>query len=518
MENIKDLLRAEINEFRNYGQKFIDKEISIMDFKSKSGGMGVYAQKGGEKFMIRLRIKSGVLSIDEAKLIVKYINKYNIEKIHLTTRQAIQLHDLKFNEVCDIMEDSLDNNLYTRGGGGNFPRNVALSPLSGVEIGEAFDVTPYAVLVNEYFMKRMNTYKLPRKLKVSFSNNVNDTANSSVTDLGFVAYNENGENYFKLFMAGGLGRKPAVGVEYDEKVSCDDVLYYVEAMIRLFVNEGNYENKHEARTRFIVERMGKNDFFECYKKYLNAVKKELKLDKVNVNPYEVNKEASKFNLQENRNLIRQKQKGLYTVIIKPFGGQLESDYFKKIIDFCKGKNDVQLRLSMEESLFVRNLQEDEALELLKITDSCRKTTNLGMSLSCIGVPTCQIGIEKSQKMLKDILDYFDKNNMDNNILPNIYISGCGNSCARHQLAEIGFEGTRKRIDGELKDCFNLFIDGKNEIGSSKLGKDYGTITVEKIPEFLYAIAVKLKEQKTEFITWYKNNISEFEEILNSYLA
>ena len=67
------------------------------------------------------------------------------------------------------MEDGLKHGIYTRGGGGNFPRNVALSPLSGVEIGEAFDVTEYALKVNEYLMKDIYKYKLPRKLKVSFS-------------------------------------------------------------------------------------------------------------------------------------------------------------------------------------------------------------------------------------------------------------------------------------------------------------------------------------------------------------
>lgn len=517
MDNLKDVLRKEINIFRDDGHKFINKEISVIDFKSKSGGMGVYAQKGAEKFMIRLRIKSGVLSLKEANLIIKYIDKYNIDKIHLTTRQAIQLHDLEFDDVCDIMEDSLDNDLYTRGGGGNFPRNVSLSPLSGVEEGEAFDVTPYAVFVNEHFMSKMNTYKLPRKLKAAFSNNNKDTANSTATDLGFVACNENGEKYFKLFIAGGLGRNPAIGVEFDEKVDCNDVLYHIEAMTRLFINEGNYENKHEARTRYIVKKMGKDEFLKCYKKYLAEVKAELNLNSVDDNPYEVNSSGDDFNLEENNNLIRQKQKGLYTVIIKPVGGQLKSECFKKIIDFCNGKNNIQLRLSMEESLYVRNLKEKEAVELLDITDKCRMKTALNMSVSCIGVPTCQVGIEKSQKLLTDILDYFEKKNFSKDILPNIKISGCGNSCARHQLSEIGFEGTKKRIDGELKDCFYLFINGKNEVGSS-LGKNCGVISAEKIPEFLYDIASKLDEKNSEFISWYENSRTEFEDILNKYIV
>lgn len=67
------------------------------------------------------------------------------------------------------MEKSLDNGLYTRGGGGNFPRNVSLSPMSGVEKGEAFDVTDFANAISKYLMERITTYKLPRKLKISIS-------------------------------------------------------------------------------------------------------------------------------------------------------------------------------------------------------------------------------------------------------------------------------------------------------------------------------------------------------------
>ena len=68
-----------------------------------------------------------------------FANRYGLEKIHLTTRQAIQLHGLKIDEICDLMKEALDNDIYTRGAGGNYPRNVAMSPLSGVDKKEAFD-------------------------------------------------------------------------------------------------------------------------------------------------------------------------------------------------------------------------------------------------------------------------------------------------------------------------------------------------------------------------------------------
>lgn len=133
MNSYNEMLKNEIKDFRKLGHKFLDKEVSVGDFKGVSGGMGVYAQRGGEKFMIRLRTSSGVISLKHMKLIAGFMDEYRIKQLHLTTRQAVQLHDLRIDDVCDIMETAVDNGLYTRGGGGNFPRNVSLSVMSGVE-------------------------------------------------------------------------------------------------------------------------------------------------------------------------------------------------------------------------------------------------------------------------------------------------------------------------------------------------------------------------------------------------
>ena len=81
------------------------------------------------------------------------------------------------------MEEAIDHNLYTRGGGGNFLRNVSLSVLSGVEKNEVFDVTDFALEVGKYLMNQITEYKLPRKLKIAFSSSDKDEANATLNDL-----------------------------------------------------------------------------------------------------------------------------------------------------------------------------------------------------------------------------------------------------------------------------------------------------------------------------------------------
>ena len=203
MNNLKEVFINEIPAFRELGHKFLNKEVSTGDFKSASGGMGVYAQRGGLDFMIRFRIPSGIMNMNEFKKVYELAKKQNLDKVHLTTRQAIQLHSISIDAVCDTMEEAIKNDIFTRGGGGNFPRNVSISPLAGVDVEEAFDVTPYALEVNNHFMSKITTYKLPRKLKVSFSSSEKDYGNSTIADLGFLAIKKDNKEYFKVYIGGG---------------------------------------------------------------------------------------------------------------------------------------------------------------------------------------------------------------------------------------------------------------------------------------------------------------------------
>ena len=142
MRELKEVLYSEIEDFREMGHQFVNGELSVMKFKHASGGFGVYAHRNKEDMMIRLRIPSGVLTLEDMKVIDHLSKKYGVERIHLTTRQAIQLHGLSIDEICDVMKEALDHDIYTRGAGGDFPRNVAISPLSGVDPNVAFVVTP----------------------------------------------------------------------------------------------------------------------------------------------------------------------------------------------------------------------------------------------------------------------------------------------------------------------------------------------------------------------------------------
>lgn len=493
MEAYKNTLKEEVETLRSKGRDFLNGELTRNEFKGFSGGMGSYAQKESGKFMIRLRTPSGIITKEHFRLILNYAENNGLDRIHLTTRQAVQLHDLTIDQVCDIMKDSIDHDLFTRGGGGNFPRNVALSPLAGVDTEEVFDVTPYARQVGEYFLENVRGYKLPRKLKVAFSSSASDTACATLNDLGFIGMLDEGRSMFRMWLAGGMGGQSALALPFDELVEPTEVLYYVEAMVRLFTAEGNYENKSQARTRFIPRRMGVEAFMECYRKHLEEVKETCAFE--GVEP-ELSTEETSVKETGNPLLIPQKQDGLYTVVLHPQCGQLLIKDAEQIYEMLSEVLSVEFRLSMDEELYVRNLTKNQAENLLTAMESSMMMSNVAMSVSCVGTPTCQTGANQSQKLCREIAEAVKGNDVSH--LPKLYISGCPNCCSRHPVASMGFAGRRVRIEDESVEAFDCFIGGMVGMDKSAMGEKAGTILAEKIPEMIVELGKDLAEREKEF--------------------
>lgn len=507
-----DLLKREVEELRKKGHQFMDGEISRADFKGFSGGLGCYAQREAGKFMIRLKTPSGIITKAHMKLMISYAEKYKLDKLHLTTRQAVQLHDLGIDEVCDIMKDGIDQGLFTRGGGGNFPRNVTLSPLAGVDREEVFDVTPYAVQVGNYFLERAASYHLPRKLKAAFSSSEEDTACASINDLGFAAVKKDGKPYFRLYLAGGMGSEPGVSILYPELIEPEKVLYYVEAMVNLFVAEGDYTNKRTARTRFIPRRMGMEAFLACYGEHVKSA--EQACDFEELKPKLVSFQDWEPELSLRDVIIPQRQKGLYTLVIHPFCGQLSIEDAKKIEHYVSGIEHAEYRLSMNEDLYVRNLNSRELEKLMELTKKGNMLSMFGKTVTCIGVPSCQMGILQSQKLTEEIYKAMEAAKFEKDYLPRIQINGCQNSCSRHPVAVLGFAGRKRKLEGEMTDCFDLYVGGS--VGRfAKLARLVGEIRADRIPEYLVKLACAVRDSGLPFEAFCLQE--EFEALTRNYL-
>ncbi len=103
VKKLDEVLLGEIDDFKELGYKFLSGEVSKMDFKGASGGMGVYAHRNGKEFMIRFRVPSGIAQWNALQFIYDYTTKYSVVHVKFSTRQAIKLNVLDMDHVCEVM-------------------------------------------------------------------------------------------------------------------------------------------------------------------------------------------------------------------------------------------------------------------------------------------------------------------------------------------------------------------------------------------------------------------------------
>ena len=510
MEKIeKEVWKKVLGEFKEKTEQFYAGELDKASYKGFSGRFGSYAQKDGKASMLRLRMAGGRLTKDKMKFIADSIETYQVDKVHLTTCQTIQLHNLHPEAIYGIMEGALDHGIVTMGGGGDFPRNVMVSPLSGVEQEEYFDVLPYAEAAGEYLLTFINKKMMPRKLKVGFSNSPANKTHATFRDLGFVA---RPDGLFDVYSAGGLGNNPRFGLKVAEAVEPKKILYYICAMRETFIAYGNYEQRGKARTRYMQETLGEEGYVKAYQEKLEEVfasGEDLDLD---MTAEEWTKQGDGSEVSDPR-AIAQKQDGLYTVVYHPIGGCPAPEKIREIYETIKDMEQVEARLAPDETMYVINLTGDEAKEVLAATNDGAKTL-FETSVSCIGASICQVGIRDSQALLHKCLNAAREADIKDGALPQIHISGCPSSCGTHQTGEIGFHGCVKVIDKVPHPAFTLHLNGCDLQGKERMGEKVGVIIEEDIPKFLVKLGKAVEETGMDYKQWnetYPDRIKELAE-------
>lgn len=513
MERTLEEFKQALPVFKEMTEKFYSQEITRKEYKGFSGKYGSYAQRDGEHNMLRLRLRGGRIDQDKLKFIVDMIEQYRITMLHFTTCQTIQLHNLKAEAVCGIMERAVEHGIYTWGGGGDYPRNVMASPLSGVEQGELFDVMPCAMAASDYLLRLIGKVKLPRKLKVGFSNTAADLTHVTFRDLGFAATEQ---GTFDVYSAGGLGKNPKMGLLVAEDVQPDMVLYYIKAMVDTFVAHGNYENRAKARTRYMQYTLGEKGYREAYRQALEEALRSGEDLKIRFHE-ETSGKAGDGTAVSDPRAVPQKQEGLYAVFYHPLGGVPAPDKMREIYEVIRGMEAVELRLTPDEGVYVINCTGEEAKRVLEVTDDGARNV-WESSVACIGASVCQIGVRDSQKLLRTLVERTRAEGLSDDALPLLHISGCPSSCGTHQIGTIGFHGGVRMIDKKAEPAFTLHFGGEQQRGRARFGEPLGMILEKDIPDFIITLGKTVEKSGQSFGEWFCTHEEEARGIAKSYLC
>ena len=310
-EDIKEL-EGRINGF-NSG--LIDED----KFKAYRLTRGVYGQRQTGVQMLRIKIPYGKLTSEQFIRVADIAEKYTNGRLHLTTRQNIQMHYIKLDDSPEIWAELEDVGITAREACGNTVRNVTGSPQAGVDPNELFDVSPYVQKVFEFFLRNPICQEMGRKVKIAFSSSDQDSAFTYIHDFGFIPrFGEDGRRGFKVVIGGGLGAQSIVAQEAYGFLPEEELLPFLEAAIRVFDRYGERARRQRARLKFLIKEIGLEAFLELVKKerIANRSKSE-KLQFVdfntdlpsNGNPDVEPYDDSEYALWESTNVFEQKQKG-----------------------------------------------------------------------------------------------------------------------------------------------------------------------------------------------------------------
>lgn len=500
-------------EFKEKTAAFYSGEMSRAEYKGFSGLYGSYAQRDVAS-MLRLRMPAGRITQGKLAFVADAIRKYQIDCVHFTTCETIQLHNLNEETVTALVGDALDAGIVTLGGGGDYPRNVMCSPLSGVEENEYFDVLPWAEAAGEYLLNFIFAEKMPRKLKVCFSNSPANIPHATYRDLGFVATKD---GKFDVYSAGGLGNNARMGVKVAESIEPEMILYYIKAMWLTFRAYGNYKNRGKARTRYMQETLGgAEQYGAAYQEKLKEVFDSGEDLKISVEKKEITKKDDGSRITGKR-ILPQKQTGLYTVIWHPIGGLPKPESLCVLSDTIADMEDVEVRLAPDETAYIINLTGEEAQKVLEVTADSAETV-FETSVSCIGAGICQIGLRDSQGVLEKCVHAVRKAKIPDGALPQIHISGCPSSCGTHQTGAIGFRGAVKSVDKKPVPAFVLYVNGDERQGREVFGYELGIILEDKIPEFLVKLGKAVEESGMDYAAWNEKHPKGLAEAAEAYLV
>lgn len=252
----------DIERFERAIAQYLAGEIPEDVFRVMRLNNGIYGQRqGGTNQMVRIKLPAGTITPEQLDLMGRLSEEYSRGWGHITTRQNVQIHYVELTKVPEVMRELAKVGLTSREACGDTVRNVMACHLAGACPHEHLDVTPWAEAAFEHFVRNPLGQRLPRKFKINFSGCSTDCGQVMFNDAGVVATTRTlpdgtVEQGFRVFLAGGLGATPHPAQALEDFTSREDLLPTIEAILRVFDQTGNRDNKLRARLKWVVDQLG----------------------------------------------------------------------------------------------------------------------------------------------------------------------------------------------------------------------------------------------------------------------
>lgn len=473
--------------------------------------------------MQRIKIPFGALNPQQMDVLAELAEEYSDNICHITTRQDIQLHFVHIEDTPTIMRRLAAVGITTREACGNSVRNVTACPLAGVCHTEKFDVTPYAKAVAYYLLGHPDTQDFGRKFKIAFSGCEHEAcALVSIHDLGGIAavrVDENGQTKrgFKLFVGGGLGAVPHQAKLLMDFCPEEELMNVARACGRVFARLGEKKNRQKARLKFVVMKLGIEEFKRVVEEELRTMPADPSWRKYFDEIFEYREEPAMpptylngqakpegFENWAKTNVYPQRQKGYAVVTVTCPLGDLTSDQMRALGRLADRYAGGHARLTVEQNIVFRWVSEADvpslysALAAMGLNEPGAGT--IVDVAACPGTDTCKLGIASSRGLAGELRTRMTQKSMelDESIRGlRIKISGCFNSCGQHHVADLGFYGNSRNVGGFTVPHFQVIIGGKWRENGGSYGLAIGSIPSKAIPQVVERLTDRYVREKQD---------------------
>jgi sulfite reductase beta subunit-like hemoprotein len=506
----ESLVRAEIETFRAKASEFLAGAIPEDDFRPFRLKHGIYGQRQPGVQMVRCKIPSGLLTAAQADQLGRIADEFGGGRGHLTTRENIQYHFVALARVADLMHRLADVGLTNREACYNTVRNVTACPWAGIASDEIFDVRPYAQKVAYALLRKDLTGNLPRKFKLAFDGcRAQDCISTGINDIGLRAAIREGRRGFRMVIGGGLGPLPLEAQLLDEFVPEERLLNKIEAVIRVFNEYGCRTNKNKARMKFVLRERG----FAWVKEQIEKQYTDILANGGIVWPERIPEGFGGYQSHPRplgngdllpvlsapagpdpaydawlaTNVIEQRQPGYAAAIVRVDQGNITGGQLRGLASMAREAGDGLLRTTIEQNLVLAFLplaslrRVYAALREIGLAEAGART--IEDVVTCPGAYSCNLALTKTMNLgaaLQQTVSRYDDRRVR---ALSIKASGCPNACGHHWVADLGFYGNARKIEGrEVPYYLMLLGGGYDEQGIMRFGLAVQSIPARLAPE------------------------------------
>ncbi len=520
----KDFVATRAAQFRGQVQRRIAGALTEEEFKPLRLMNGLYLLL--HAYMLRVAIPYGTLSSRQMIALADIADTWDKGYAHFSTRQNIQFHWPKLQDVPDILQALAAVDMHAIQTSGACIRSVTADHLAGAAQDELADPRPTAELVRQWSTDHPEFAFLPRKFKVAITGSANDRAVTKFHDIGLrLVQNAAGAPGYEVSVGGGLGRTPMIGKVLRGFLHQADLLPYLEAVLQVYNQIGRRDNKYKARIKITLHEHGLEDIRQRVEE--NFALQRARFEGADQNilarieadfrpPAFKNAPIGRFENQRAQDPVfraftktnlhphKNRDYAIVTVSLKAHGatpGDASSAQMRALADIAKRWSHDELRVSHEQNIILPHVHKGdlpEVYEALRLAGL--STANIGLIsdlIACPGMDYCDLATARSTIVAQGIALKFAALKQEHNIGPlKVKISGCINACGHHHVGHIGILGLEK---GGLESYqITLGGDGTQNAAIGKIaGKGFSSDEVIPAIERLIRAYLALRQDASE---------------------